>query len=43
MFQAATPTGACHLYTSAGLGHWMPFRLNCPCEATLVTLRSPAR
>lgn len=30
----------CHLYTSAGLGHWMPFRLNCPCEAVLVTLRA---
>jgi uncharacterized protein len=29
-----------HLYTSAGTGHWMPFRLNCPCEATLVTLRT---
>jgi predicted MPP superfamily phosphohydrolase len=28
------------LYTSAGLGHWMPFRLNCPCEAVLVTLRA---
>jgi predicted MPP superfamily phosphohydrolase len=30
----------CHLYTSAGLGHWMPFRLNCPCEAALVRLRA---
>lgn len=28
------------LYTSAGLGHWFPFRLNCPCEVALVTLRS---
>jgi hypothetical protein len=28
------------LYTTAGLGHWLPFRLNCPCEATLVTLRA---
>lgn len=28
-----------HLYTSAGLGHWFPFRLNCPCEVALVTLR----
>ena len=27
-----------HLYTSAGLGHWMPFRLNCPCESALITL-----
>ena len=32
--------GTSHLYTSAGLGHWMPFRLNCPCEAVLVTLRA---
>jgi hypothetical protein len=28
------------LYTTAGLGHWFPFRLNCPPEAALVTLRS---
>jgi predicted MPP superfamily phosphohydrolase len=28
-----------HLYTSAGLGHWFPFRLNCPCEAALIVLR----
>lgn len=34
------PRVTSHLYTSAGLGHWMPFRLNCPCEAVLVTLRS---
>ena len=32
--------GPATLYTSAGLGHWMPFRLNCPCEAALVTLRT---
>jgi predicted MPP superfamily phosphohydrolase len=39
-YTAAADDGvACHLYTSAGLGHWMPFRLNCPCEAGLVTLR----
>jgi predicted MPP superfamily phosphohydrolase len=31
--------GDSHLYTSAGLGHWFPFRLNCPCEAALVTLK----
>lgn len=37
-----SPAGACHLYTSAGLGHWMPFRLNCPCEAVLLTLRHAA-
>lgn len=30
--------GPATLYTSAGLGHWMPFRLNCPCEAVLVRL-----
>lgn len=31
------------LYTSAGLGHWFPFRFNCPCEAALITLkRDPA-
>jgi hypothetical protein len=29
---------ASHLYTSAGLGHWLPFRLNCPCEGALVEL-----
>lgn len=28
------------LYTSAGLGHWFPFRLNCPCEVALVTLKT---
>ena len=28
-----------HLYTSAGLGHWFPFRLNCPAEAPLIVLR----
>jgi predicted MPP superfamily phosphohydrolase len=28
------------LYTTAGLGHWFPFRFNCPCEAALVTLRT---
>ncbi len=28
------------LYTTAGLGHWLPFRLNCPTEAALVTLRA---
>jgi uncharacterized protein len=31
--------GQSHLYTSAGLGHWFPFRLNCPCEVALVVLR----
>jgi predicted MPP superfamily phosphohydrolase len=39
-YRRASPSGTSHLYTSAGLGHWMPFRLNCPCEAVVVTLRS---
>jgi uncharacterized protein len=28
------------LYTSAGAGHWFPFRLGCPAEVTLLTLRA---
>jgi predicted MPP superfamily phosphohydrolase len=28
-----------HLYTSAGVGHWFPFRLGCPPEAPIYTLR----
>ncbi len=28
-----------HLYTSAGVGHWFPFRLGCPPEAPLYVLR----
>ena len=32
--------GATHLYTSAGVGHWFPFRLGCPPEAPLFTLTS---
>lgn len=32
--------GESALYTSAGLGHWFPFRLNCPCEVALLHLRS---
>ena len=27
------------LYTSAGLGHWLPFRLNCPPEAPMIILK----
>ena len=27
------------LYTSAGAGHWFPFRLNCPAEAPILELR----
>lgn len=28
-----------HLYTSAGAGHWFPFRLGCPPEAPVIELR----
>jgi predicted MPP superfamily phosphohydrolase len=28
------------LYTSAGVGHWFPFRLGCPPEAPLLVLKS---
>ncbi len=28
-----------HLYTSAGVGHWFPFRLGCPQEAPIIVLR----
>lgn len=31
--------GKTQLYTSAGMGHWLPFRLNCPPEAPLITLK----
>lgn len=34
--------GESTLYTTAGLGHWFPFRFNCPAEAALVTLRAKA-
>lgn len=30
--------GNSHLYTSAGVGHWLPFRLGCPREAPLYVL-----
>jgi hypothetical protein len=30
------------LYTSAGMGHWFPFRLGCPSEAPLIELRKGA-
>ena len=30
------PNGS-QLYTSAGVGHWLPFRLGCPPEAPLIT------
>lgn len=32
--------GASQLYTSSGVGHWFPFRLGCPAEAPIITLRS---
>lgn len=31
-------SGAAQLYTSAGVGHWFPFRLGCPPEAPLFIL-----
>lgn len=31
--------GQSKLYTSAGMGHWFPFRLNCPLEAPVITLK----
>ena len=30
--------GGRQLYTSAGVGHWLPFRLGCPPEAPLIVL-----
>lgn len=30
--------GKSQLYTSAGMGHWFPFRLGCPPEAPIITL-----
>ncbi|HID38190.1 MAG TPA: metallophosphoesterase [Calditrichaeota bacterium] len=30
--------GETKLYTSSGVGHWMPFRLGCPPEAPIITL-----
>ena len=31
--------GKTRLYTSAGVGHWLPFRLGCPAEAVIITLK----
>jgi len=31
--------GNTRLYTSAGMGHWFPFRFNCPPEAPLIILK----
>lgn len=32
--------GQTQLYTSAGMGHWIPFRLNCPPEAPLIEIKN---
>ena len=34
--------GRTQLYTSAGMGHWFPFRLGCPSEAPMIELRKEA-
>ncbi len=31
--------GESRLYTTSGFGHWFPFRLNCPAEAPVITLK----
>ncbi|MFH2055151.1 MAG: metallophosphoesterase [bacterium] len=31
--------GASQIYTSAGVGHWFPFRLGCPTEAPVLVLK----
>ncbi len=31
--------GASQLYTTSGMGHWFPFRLGCPPEAPIITLK----
>lgn len=31
--------GKTQLYTSSGIGHWFPFRLGCPAEAPIITLK----
>ena len=31
--------GNAQLYTSSGVGHWFPFRLGCPAEAPIITLK----
>jgi predicted MPP superfamily phosphohydrolase len=31
--------GGTQLYTSSGVGHWFPFRLGCPAEAPIITLK----
>ncbi|WP_456442381.1 metallophosphoesterase [Caldithrix abyssi] len=32
--------GSAQLYTSAGVGHWFPFRLGCPPEAPIIILKN---
>ncbi|RKX73418.1 MAG: hypothetical protein DRP60_11930 [Spirochaetes bacterium] len=34
-----TKDNGSQLYTSAGIGHWFPFRLGCPAEAPVFVLR----
>lgn len=31
--------GDSRLYTTSGFGHWFPFRLSCPAEAPIITLK----
>lgn len=33
-----SPDGASQLFVSAGLGHWLPFRVNCPPEVVIIEL-----
>jgi len=33
--------GQTQLYTSAGVGQWLPFRLGCPAEAVMIILKRP--
>ncbi len=49
VFESVMPTkylwgvyerGETRLYTSAGVGHWFPFRLGCPAEAPVLELRT---
>jgi predicted MPP superfamily phosphohydrolase len=36
--RGAYQRGKSRLYTSAGFGHWFPFRLGCPAEAPTIVL-----
>jgi predicted MPP superfamily phosphohydrolase len=33
-----SPDGASQLFVSSGLGHWLPFRVNCPPEVVIIEL-----